>query len=62
MIARLGVCLVGGLVIALLFLPSLIGDWEGGGGLDWSIDGYGPVRLGGCPEGPVVPVISRISY
>ena len=39
----MGVCLVGGLVITLLFLPSLTGDWERGGGLDWSIDGDGPV-------------------
>ena len=38
-----GVCLVGGLVIALLFLPSLTGDWEGDGGLDRSIDVDGPV-------------------
>ena len=35
-IARLGICLVGGLVIALL-----TGDWEGGGGLDRSIDRTG---------------------
>ena len=44
MIARLGVCLVGGLVIALLFLPSLTDDWEGGGRLDRAIDGDRSVR------------------
>jgi len=45
----LRVCLVGGLVIALLFLPSPYRSLGRGGGLDPSIDGDGPVQPGGCP-------------